>query len=83
MTSSRKTPTLCAGDTRQLCGTNLIHSLARDAKDTLLTRKRQLTADSDSNSLIWIRHSLQARIASMHKHVHVQIVVLGSFLHHS
>jgi hypothetical protein len=33
--------------------------------------------------LIWIRHSLQASIASTHRHVHVQIVVLGSFLHYS
>jgi hypothetical protein len=83
MTSCRKTPTLCERDTRQLCGTNLIHSVARDVKDTLLTRKRQLTADSDSNSLIWIRHSLQASIASTHKHVHIQIAVLGSFIHYS
>jgi hypothetical protein len=29
-----------------------MHPLARDVKDTLLTRKRQLTADSDSNSLL-------------------------------
>ena len=36
-----------------------------------------------SNVLIWIRHSLQASIASTHRHVHVQIVVLGSFLHYS
>jgi hypothetical protein len=35
------------------------------------------------NNLIWIRHSLHASIASMHRHVHVQIVVLGSFLHYS
>ena len=33
--------------------------------------------------IIWIRHSLQANIASTHRHVHVQIVVLGSFLHYS
>jgi hypothetical protein len=33
--------------------------------------------------LMWIRHSLQASIASTHRHVHVQIVVLGSFLHYS
>jgi hypothetical protein len=33
---------------------NLIHPLARDVKDTLLTRKRQLTADSDSNSLLGV-----------------------------
>jgi hypothetical protein len=37
MASSRKTPTLCERDTRQLRGTNLIHPLARDVKDTLLT----------------------------------------------
>ena len=54
MASSRKTPTLCERDTRQLSGTNLIHTLARDVKDTLLTRKRQLTADSDSNSLLGV-----------------------------
>ena len=54
MASSRKTPTLCERDTRQLRGTNLIHPLARDAKDTLLTRKRQLTADSDRNSLLGV-----------------------------
>ena len=54
MVSSRKTPTLCERDIRQLCGTNLIHPLARDLKDTLLTRKRQLTADSDSNSLLGV-----------------------------
>jgi hypothetical protein len=47
-----KTPTLCERDTRQLWGTNLIHPLARDVKHTLLTRKRQLSADSDSNSLL-------------------------------
>jgi hypothetical protein len=41
--------------TRQLWRTNLIHPLARDVKSTLLTRKRQLTSDSDSNSLIWNR----------------------------
>jgi hypothetical protein len=35
------------------------------------------------NLVIWIRHSLQASIASTHRHVHVQIVVLGSFLHYS
>jgi hypothetical protein len=35
MTSSRKTPTLCERDTRQLWGTNLIHPLARDVKNTL------------------------------------------------
>jgi hypothetical protein len=29
-------------------GTNLIRPFSRDVKDTLLTRKRQLTADSDS-----------------------------------
>jgi hypothetical protein len=34
-------------------------------------------------SIIWIRHSLQASIPSTHRHVHVQIVVLGSFLHYS
>jgi len=33
-------------------------------------------------NLIWIRYSLQASIASTHRHVHVQIVVLGSFLHY-
>jgi hypothetical protein len=33
--------------------------------------------------LMWIRHSLQASMASTHRHVHVQIVVLGSFLHYS
>jgi hypothetical protein len=33
------------------------------------------------NIVIWIRHSLQASIASTHRHV--QIVVLGSFLHYS
>jgi hypothetical protein len=54
MASSRKTPTLCERDTRQLWGTNLIHPLARDVKDTLLTRKRQLTVDSDSNSLLGV-----------------------------
>jgi hypothetical protein len=54
MASSRKTPTLCKRDTRQLWGTNLIHPLARDVKDTLLTRKRQLTADSDSSSLLGV-----------------------------
>jgi hypothetical protein len=47
MASSRKTPTLCERNTRQLWGTNLIHPLTREVKDTLLTRKRQLTADSD------------------------------------
>jgi hypothetical protein len=54
MASSKKTPTLCERDTRQLCGTNLIHPLARDVKDILLTRKRQLAADSDSNSLLGV-----------------------------
>ena len=33
--------------------------------------------------LIWVRHSLHASIASTYRHVHVQIVVLGSFLHYS
>ena len=32
----------------------IIHPLAREVKDTLLTRKRQLTADSDSNSLLGV-----------------------------
>jgi hypothetical protein len=32
----------------------VIHPLARDVKDTLLTRKRQLTADSDSDSLLGV-----------------------------
>jgi hypothetical protein len=45
---------LCERDTRQLWWTILIHPLARDVKDTLLTRKRQLTADSDSNSLLGV-----------------------------
>ena len=54
MASSRKTPTLYERNTRKLLGTNLIHRLARDVKDTLLTRKRQLTADSDSNSLLGV-----------------------------
>ena len=54
MASSRKTSTLCERDTRELWGTNLIHPLARDVKDTLLTRKRQLTVDSDSNSLLGV-----------------------------
>ena len=49
MATSKKTPTLCERDTR---GMNLIHPLARDVKDTLLTRRRQLTADSDSNILL-------------------------------
>jgi hypothetical protein len=31
-----------------------LHPLARDVKDTLLTRKRQLTADSDSNILLGV-----------------------------
>ena len=31
-----------------------MHSLAWDVKDTLLTRKRQLTADSDSNMLLGV-----------------------------
>jgi hypothetical protein len=35
-------------------GTNLIHPLARDVKDALLTRIRQLTADADSKSLIGV-----------------------------
>ena len=48
MASSRKTPTLCERNTRKLWGTNLIRPFSRDVKDTLLTRKRQLTADSDS-----------------------------------
>jgi hypothetical protein len=47
-------PTVCERDTRQLWVTNLIHPLARDVKDTLLTRKIQLTADSDSNSLLGV-----------------------------
>ena len=34
-------------------------------------------------NVIRIRHSLQASIASTHRHVHVQIVALGSFLHYS
>ena len=54
MASSRKTPTLCERDTRQLLGTNLIHPLARDVKDTLLTRERQLTVESDINSLLGV-----------------------------
>jgi hypothetical protein len=54
MASSRKTPTLCERDTIKLRGTNLIHPLARDVKDTLITRKRQLTADSDINSLLGV-----------------------------
>jgi hypothetical protein len=54
MAPFRKTVTLCERDTRQLWGTNLIHPLARDVKNTLLTRKRQLTADSDSNSLLGV-----------------------------
>ena len=54
MVSSRKTPTICERDIRQLWGTHLIHPLARDVKDTLLTRKRQLTADSDSNSVLGV-----------------------------
>jgi len=33
--------------------------------------------------ITWIRHSLQANIASTHRHVHVRIVVLGPFLHYS
>ena len=48
MASSRKTPTLCERNTRKLRGTNLIRPFSRDVKDTLLTRNRQLTADSDS-----------------------------------
>jgi hypothetical protein len=44
-------------------GTNLIHPLARDVKDTLLTRKRQFTADSDSNSLLGVGLS-QSKIIS-------------------
>ena len=36
-----------------------------------------------SAALIWIRYSLQASIASTLRHVNVQIVVLGAFLHHS
>jgi hypothetical protein len=39
MAFSMKTPTLCERETRQLWGTNLMHPLARDVKDTLLTRK--------------------------------------------
>ena len=35
-------------------GTNLIQPLERDVKDILLTRKRQLTADYDSNSLLGV-----------------------------
>jgi hypothetical protein len=31
-----------------------MHPLARDVKDTLLTRKRKLSADSDSNSLLGV-----------------------------
>jgi hypothetical protein len=54
MAFSRKTPTLCERDTRELRGMNLIHPLARDVKDTLITRKRQLSADSDSNSLLGV-----------------------------
>jgi hypothetical protein len=54
MAFSRKTPTLCKRNARQLGGTNLIHPLARDVKDTLLTRKRQLSADYDSNSLLGV-----------------------------
>ena len=37
----------------------------------------------DISEIIFIRHSLQASITSTHRHVHVQIVVLGSFLHYS
>jgi hypothetical protein len=54
MASSRKTRNSCERDTRQLRGTNLIHPLARDVKDTLLTPKRQPTADYDSNILLGV-----------------------------
>ena len=47
MASTRKTPALCERD-------EFNKSLRGDVKDTLLTRKRQLTADSDSNSLLWV-----------------------------
>jgi hypothetical protein len=57
--------TLCERDTRQLWGTNLIHPLARDVKDTLLTRKRQLSADSDSNSLLGVLLFMINRVGNM------------------
>jgi hypothetical protein len=54
MAFSRKTPTLCERDTRQLWWTILIHPLARDVKDTLLTRKRQLTALHIKSNLCFV-----------------------------
>jgi hypothetical protein len=35
-------------------GTYVIHPLARDVKGTLFTRKKPLTAESDSNSLLGV-----------------------------
>ena len=51
-------------------------------KNHIFSNFRAACAPLDS-PLIWIRYSLQASIASTHRHVHVQIVVLGAFLHHS
>ena len=52
MASSKKTRIICERDVIKLWRTNRIRPLAWDVNDTLLTRKGQLTADSDSNSLL-------------------------------
>jgi hypothetical protein len=53
-----------------------------DKKNHIFSNFRAACAPLNS-PLIWIRYSLQASIASTHRHVHVQIVVLGAFLHYS
>jgi len=57
--------TICERGTRNLWGTNLIHPLGRDVNDTLIALKRQLTTDSDSNSLLVVIVGLsQSKIIS-------------------
>jgi hypothetical protein len=51
-------------------------------KNHIFSNFRAACAPLDS-PLIWIRYSLQASIASTHRHVHVQKVVLGAFLQYS
>ena len=54
MAFTRKMPALCGGGAGRLWGTSLIRPLARGVGDTLLARERQLSADSDGDSLLGV-----------------------------
>jgi hypothetical protein len=57
--------------------------VTENCRNVLNDRYRYVTELTRLILRIWQLKHLQASITSTHRHVHVQIVALGSFLHYS